>query len=101
MGKVVADGGRIEVRELAESQNRAGKTESSGPQGPGKPRSSKSQRRISIALLLLVDVLMFSVGVFAARWASHTAFGLPSGQFFGGSWYAISEILIAYMAVYW
>src|ERR1051325_8473339 len=89
MGKVV-EGGRIEVRDLAESQVR-----------DMKPRSSKSQRRISIGLLFITDVIMFCVGAVAARWLSHSAFHLPSGQFFGASWAALSEMLVAYLAVYW
>jgi exopolysaccharide biosynthesis polyprenyl glycosylphosphotransferase len=90
MGKVVAEGGRIEVRELAEGRSFA-----------GQPKWSRSQRRISVALLLIVDILMFGAGVFAARWASHNAFNLPSGQFFGSSWAAIGVTTVAYLAIFW
>src|ERR1043165_8516550 len=90
MGKVVAEGARIEVRELAEDQRKS-----------VRPRSSRTQRRISIALLLISDILMFTAGVFAARWASHVAFHLPNGEFFGSSWSAIQITAAAYLVIYW
>jgi exopolysaccharide biosynthesis polyprenyl glycosylphosphotransferase len=59
------------------------------------------QRRLSVTLLLIVDILMFGAGVFAARWASHDAFHLPSGQFFGSSWSAIGVTTAAYLVIFW
>lgn len=90
MGKVLADRGVLEVTDLAESQSRM-----------GRPKSSKSQRRIAIGLLLIVDVLMYGAAVYAARFASHEIFHLPSGQFFGSSLPAVSEALLAYLIIYW
>lgn len=90
MSKVVAEGGRVEKPEPPERRKRV-----------IRPASSKTQRRISIALLLIFDVAMFVCAVFAARIVSHSVFGLPSGHFFGNSKVAISETLLAYLAIYW
>src|ERR1044072_6237210 len=90
MGKVLADGGLLEVQELAESQSRM-----------RRPQSSKFQRRTLIGLLLFVDVLMFGLGIYAARFGSHEIFDLPSGRFFGSSFAAVYLALAAYLAIYW
>lgn len=90
MGRVVAKGERVEARELTAS-----------PSPMRSIQSSKAQRRISIALLLITDVLMFAVGVYAARFASHTVFHLPSGHFFGSSVVALILAMLAYLAIYW
>lgn len=66
-----------------------------------RPQSSKFQRRSITLLLLFVDVLMFGAALYAARFASHEIFGLPSGQFFGSSFLAVYMALAAYLAIYW
>lgn len=90
MGRVVAKGERVEARELM-----------ANPSPVRNIQSSKVQRRISIALLLVTDVLMFAVGVYAARFASHTVFHLPSGHFFGSSVLTVILAMAAYLAIYW
>ncbi|HVT14024.1 MAG TPA: sugar transferase [Fimbriimonadaceae bacterium] len=90
MGKVVAKEGRIEVRTLKEKP------------APARPiQSSKAQRRISIILLLITDIATFAIGVYAARFASHSIFNLPSGHFFGSSIVTVIEAMVAYLAIYW
>lgn len=87
MGKVVAGEGKVESCDIGAGSLRA--------------RSSRAQRRLSIAVLLGSDIIAFGIGLLAARWLSHALFQLPKGQFFGSSFVAVYATLAAYLAIYW